>query len=47
MGRGNVYVTGSYEGLFYIDNDDLQVWRKDGPDENALCWATAALSLPA
>ena len=32
MGRGNVYVTGSYEGLFYIDNDDLQVWRKDGPD---------------
>ena len=32
MGRGNVYLTGSYEGLFYIDNDDLQVWRKDGPD---------------
>ena len=32
MGRGNVCVTGSYEGLFYIDNDDLQVWRKDGPD---------------
>ena len=32
MGRGNVYVTGSYEGLFYIDNDDLRVWRKDGPD---------------
>ena len=32
MGRGNVCVTGSYEGLFYIDNDDLRVWRKDGPD---------------
>lgn len=32
MGRGNVCVTGSYEGLFYIDNDDLQVWRKDGSD---------------
>ena len=25
MGRGNVCVTGSYEGLFYIDNDDLRV----------------------
>lgn len=32
MGRGNVYVAGPYEGLFYIDNDDLQVWRKDGSD---------------
>lgn len=31
MGRGNVCVTGSYEGLFYIDNDDLRVYRKDGP----------------
>lgn len=31
MGRGNVRVTGSYEGLFYIDNDDLRVYRKDGP----------------
>ena len=30
MGRGNVCVTGSYEGLFYIDNDDLRVYRKDG-----------------
>lgn len=32
MGRGNVYAAGPYEGLFYIDNDDLRVWRKDGPD---------------
>ena len=32
MGRGNIYAAGPYEGLFYIDNDDLQVWRKDGPD---------------
>lgn len=31
MGLGNVCVTGSYEGLFYIDNDDLRVYRKDGP----------------
>lgn len=28
MGRGNVCVTGEYEGLFYIDRDDLDVWRK-------------------
>ena len=27
MGRGNVCVTGPYEGLFYIDNDDLLVYR--------------------
>lgn len=26
MGRGNVCVTGPYEGLFYIDNDDLRVY---------------------
>lgn len=31
MGRGNVCVQGAYEGLFYIDNDDLRVYRKDGP----------------
>ena len=28
MGRGNVCVTGSYEGLFYIDNDDLRYTRR-------------------
>ena len=27
MGRGNVCVRGEYEGLFYIDNDDLRVYR--------------------
>ena len=32
MGRGNVRVTGQYEGLYYIDNDDLICFRpKDGP----------------
>lgn len=31
MGRVNVCVLGAYEGLFYIDNDDLRVYRKDGP----------------
>lgn len=31
MGRGNVCVTGPYEGLFYIDNDDLQVYRRNNP----------------
>ena len=29
MGRGNVCTAGSYEGLFYIDNEDLDVYRKD------------------
>lgn len=32
MGRGNVCTTGPYEGLFYIDNDDIQVYRRDGSD---------------
>lgn len=32
MGRGNVCVTGSYEGLFYIYNNDLHVYRL-----NSLC----------
>ena len=31
MGRGNVCVTGSYEGWFYIDNDDLRVYRRNDP----------------
>ena len=29
MGRGNVCVTGDYEGLFYIDRDDLDVYCKE------------------
>lgn len=29
MGRGNVCVNGKYEGLFYIDNDDIHVYRRD------------------
>lgn len=32
MGRGNVCVQGAYEGLFYIDNDDLCVYRKNDPE---------------
>lgn len=32
MGRGNVCVHGKYEGLFYIDNDDLHVYRRDDPE---------------
>ena len=31
MGRCNVCVTGPYEGLFYIDNDDLRVYRRNDP----------------
>lgn len=35
MGRGNVCVTGPYEGMFYIDNDDLHEYRREdeGTDE--------------
>lgn len=31
MGRGNVCVTGKYEGLFYIDNDYFHVYRENIP----------------
>ena len=31
MGRGNVCTTGPYEGVYYIDNDDLQVYRRNDP----------------
>lgn len=31
MGRGNVCVHGKHEGLFYINNDDLHVYRRDDP----------------
>ena len=27
MGRGNVCVFGEYEGLYYIDNDHIHVYR--------------------
>lgn len=28
MGKGNVSVSGPYEGLFYIDNDDYHVYQR-------------------
>lgn len=31
MGRGNACVLGPYEGLFYIDNNDFHVYRRDDP----------------
>ena len=34
MGRGNVCVTGAYEGLYYIDNDHFHVYRRDKPDSD-------------
>ena len=34
MGRGNVCVTGKYEGLYYIDNDHFHVYRRDEPDSD-------------
>lgn len=30
MGRGNCCVTGKYEGLYFVDNDDLCVYRPVG-----------------
>ena len=29
MGRGNVSVSGPYEGLYYIDNDHIHAYRRD------------------
>lgn len=34
MSRGNVCVTGKYEGLYYIDNDDFHVYRREEPDSD-------------
>ena len=35
MGKGNVSVSGPYEGLFYIDNGDYHVYRRsDDPGEH-------------
>lgn len=31
MGRGNVSVSGPYEGLYYIDNDHIHAYRRDDP----------------
>lgn len=31
MGRGNVCVTGDYEGLYYIDRDHTDVYRRSDP----------------
>lgn len=34
MGKGNVCVFGPYEGLYYIDNDDLLVYRPKSYDDD-------------
>ncbi len=38
MGRGNVCTTGAYEGLFYVDHDDLHVYcsNEDGEYDTKL-----------
>ena len=36
MGRGNVCVHGPCEGLYYIDTDDFQTYRRDGDAETKL-----------
>ena len=33
MGKGNVCTLGKYEGLYYIDNDDIHVYRRDDPTD--------------
>lgn len=38
MGRGNVCVNGKYEGLYYVDNDFLEMWtRRDRGGELDCC----------
>lgn len=38
MGRGNVCVTGPYEGLYYIDNDYVSIYfREDGGEFEQKC----------
>lgn len=34
MGRGNVCVFGKYEGLYYIDNDHIHVYRRDNDSDD-------------
>ena len=34
MGRSNIRMDGPYEGVFYIDYDDLNVYRRDVPDSD-------------
>jgi len=34
MGRGNVSVSGRYEGLYYINNDHFHVYQRDEPDSD-------------
>lgn len=48
MSRGNVCVTGKYEGLYYIDNEDFHVYRKDDSDaeEPETCPAALLSRLP-
>lgn len=36
MGCGNVCVSGKYEGLYFIDNDDLHIYRPIDGDEDEL-----------
>ena len=36
MGRGNVCVHGACEGLYYIDTDDFQTYRRDDGEETKL-----------
>ena len=36
MGKGNVCVSGPYEGLFYIDNDYTTVLRREDDCEDTI-----------
>ena len=37
MGKGNCCVTGQFEGLFYIDNDDLLVYSREDEEGEREC----------
>lgn len=49
MGRGNVCTTGPYEGVFYIGNGYLRVYRRDDPyakeDETCLLCELSATDI--
>jgi len=34
MGCGNVYIGGKYEGLYYVDNEHLVVYHREGEPES-------------
>lgn len=46
MGRSNCCVNGKYDGLFYVDYDDLSIYTKQEEPENYLCLRDVPLDNP-